>query len=254
MTTETITPATITREQAQAAFDAAKARQTAARAALNDAVAAVSNAKSSVMEADAGVLLARATLARLGGPIQAASTTERGNGQAQVQEAVLAILKAADSNGLTTDEIYNRLQAAGLEMAGANPAKNLSAYIARWSKVPGSGFVSAGRGRWTAEGAAPAAAAPEVPAFLAAQADVNAVAGVAEVPAFLADVAGVTEAPVEAQGSLTSLPEDFPGRAALADAGYTTIESVTGKTKDQLRRIKGIGANTAAEILTALEA
>lgn len=48
-----------------------------------------------------------------------------------------------------------------------------------------------------------------------------------------------------------SLPEDFPGRVALHDAGHRTVESVAGV--DELTAIDGIGEKTADDIVRALE-
>lgn len=49
----------------------------------------------------------------------------------------------------------------------------------------------------------------------------------------------------------TPLPENFPGREALVDAGLLTLESVAGKTKEELMSISGIGDATARRILDA---
>ena len=50
----------------------------------------------------------------------------------------------------------------------------------------------------------------------------------------------------------TPLPEDFPGRAALQAAGYTTLEALRGLTQEELAAIKGIGPKLAQRILAAL--
>lgn len=49
----------------------------------------------------------------------------------------------------------------------------------------------------------------------------------------------------------TPLPEDFPGRDALAEAGIITLEEVP-TDGDALVAIKGIGQVTAGQILGAL--
>lgn len=49
----------------------------------------------------------------------------------------------------------------------------------------------------------------------------------------------------------TPLPADFPGREALAEAGMLTVESITGKTSEELQSIRGIGLTTARKILDA---
>lgn len=48
------------------------------------------------------------------------------------------------------------------------------------------------------------------------------------------------------------LPDTFPGKQALAEAGITTYEQV--RALDDLTKIAGIGAATAAKIEEALEA
>lgn len=49
----------------------------------------------------------------------------------------------------------------------------------------------------------------------------------------------------------TPLPEDFPGRAALAAAGIDSLEAVPGDG-DELVAIAGIGKVTAGQILARL--
>ena len=48
---------------------------------------------------------------------------------------------------------------------------------------------------------------------------------------------------------LTPLPEEFPGRAALLEAGIDALEDVPRKGK-QLTAVSGIGTVTANQILT----
>lgn len=55
------------------------------------------------------------------------------------------------------------------------------------------------------------------------------------------------------QPPVTVLPDDFPGRAPLLDAGLATVEAVRERaTGDGLESIKGIGPATADEINAAL--
>lgn len=257
----------ITREQAQANLDAAIQGQTTARAALAAAVAAVNNAKADVMDSDAKVLLAKSALQRLGGPIQDGTNKGATTGQSDLCAAVTMVLRAS-ATPLTVDQIIAQLQAGGVQLSGNKPRENLTAYISRWSKVPGASIVSKGRGLWAAAGA------PEVPAFLATPPEgqvPNAAVtaepvkgdGDVDVPPFLApptviekvyplmDTEPEQDSDDEADG--TPLPDGFPGRQALADAGFSTYESIADKTHDQLRRIKGIGAETARLIRASLD-
>lgn len=48
------------------------------------------------------------------------------------------------------------------------------------------------------------------------------------------------------------LPDDFPARDILVDAGHTTIKAVP-RSADDLMAIPGIGKGRAAQILKALE-
>jgi len=57
-------------------------------------------------------------------------------------------------------------------------------------------------------------------------------------------LSGNRQAPAE-------LPEDFPGRASLDDAGHTTIASVNGLSEEELTAIPGIGPATAKKIVEA---
>ena len=50
----------------------------------------------------------------------------------------------------------------------------------------------------------------------------------------------------------TPLPENFPGRALLLGAGYTTLEAVREATDEALLGVKGIGPKLLAEIRDAL--
>lgn len=61
----------------------------------------------------------------------------------------------------------------------------------------------------------------------------------AALPAFLAPPTG------------TPLPSDFPGRDALVKADFSTVESLAGKTYEQLQEIAGIGPALARKILDA---
>lgn len=47
------------------------------------------------------------------------------------------------------------------------------------------------------------------------------------------------------------LPDDFPGHAALSEAGYTTASEVNGLSEEELTAIPGIGKATAQRIIEA---
>lgn len=263
-----------TREGAQKALDLALATQKAAQAALNAAkesqraaTVAVNAAKNEMMAADGVVLLAKAELARLGGPLTTGKAPS-GKSQSDVQRAAKKVLTAA-GKPLTVDDIYKGVQAEGVEMAGANPRDNLAAYLARWSKVDGSGFENKGRGLWGITGTTAPAEVPtflqpaETPAPVVAneKVDVAVDGSLTEVPAFLTPPeAPVTEVivepeqvPVDEEATPEqALPDGFPGLVALNEAGFTTLESLSGKTFDQIRRIRGVGAETARQIIAAL--
>ena len=64
------------------------------------------------------------------------------------------------------------------------------------------------------------------------------------VPSFLAPIEEV----------ISDLPDNFPGRDALIDAGFLTWASLVDLTDDQLQDIKGVGAVTSKRILDALGA
>lgn len=231
-----------------------------AKKILDQAKPTITVAKAQLQKADADVTLAKAVLVALAP--EKVAPAGKGADQGKVQAAVRAILLAAAPNGLTLDEIFSKLQAEGVEMGGANPRANLGAYIARWSKVDGSGIKGLGRGSYGFDG--PATETPAaVPSFLAPVADVSTdvvpevpvTPPAADVPAFLSPAEVVPESVdiLATEGANDDvLPEGFPGRAALIEAGYDTIGSLTEKTHDQLRRIKGVGAETARNILAAL--
>lgn len=220
-----------------------------AKRVLDASKPALTILKAQLQKADADVAIARAELAKLA---PEAVSNGKGPSQSDLCAAVVRVLGSA-SAPLTNEAIFSALQADGVEMTGDKARSNLNAYIARWAKVPGADIVSAGRGLWTTK-----QSAATVPAFLAPAGEVHVSGPVdassvpvavevskAEVPAFLA--------PAE-EAAATVLPEGFPGRDALAEAGFTTYESLAEKTHDQLRRIKGVGAQTARDILAALEA
>lgn len=64
-------------------------------------------------------------------------------------------------------------------------------------------------------------------------------------------LAGAWQAKQEAQPG-TPLTDDFPGRVALAAAGYTTTEDLTGASIDELLR-GGVSLSDAAAAIAALE-
>ena len=47
----------------------------------------------------------------------------------------------------------------------------------------------------------------------------------------------------------TVLPDDFPGKPYLVEAGHKTVEAVNALDRDGLIAVKGIGEKTADEIL-----
>jgi len=51
--------------------------------------------------------------------------------------------------------------------------------------------------------------------------------------------------------SSEELPEDFPGRAALADVGHKTKADIAGLSEEELTAIPGIGPATAKKIVEA---
>jgi hypothetical protein len=61
-----------------------------------------------------------------------------------------------------------------------------------------------------------------------------------------------TGAPTGGGATVTTLPEDFPGRDLLVAAGYGTVEAVAASTDDELVALKGIGKGTVAKIREAL--
>lgn len=223
-----------------------KAKFEEAKKVLDASKPALQILKAQLQKADADVTIARAELAKLA---PEAVASGKGASQSDLCAAVVRVL-AASPSPLTNEALFARLQAEGVEMAGDKARQNLTAYIARWAKVPGADIVSAGRGLWTVK-----SNQPPVPAFLAPAEEPK-----PEVPAFLAPgpaaEPAVTEEPadeVEGPEGYSMLPEGFPGRDALTEAGYVSRESLEGKTHDQIRRIKGVGAQTARDILAALE-
>jgi hypothetical protein len=57
-----------------------------------------------------------------------------------------------------------------------------------------------------------------------------------------------------ARGVSDDLPEEFPGRAALAESGINTYGEVSSFNEEDLTALKGIGAATAAKIVEAVKA
>lgn len=143
-----------------------------AKKALDAAKPALSIAKAQLTKAQADVTIARTNLAKL-----APVATKSGAEHSKVRQVVTAMLEASPG-GLTADEIYARLVADGIQMAGEKPRENLNAYLSRWD-----GIKNAGRGVWSI--ARGADAVDEVPAFLA-PAEEPTEEPTEEVPAFLA--------------------------------------------------------------------
>lgn len=50
----------------------------------------------------------------------------------------------------------------------------------------------------------------------------------------------------------TPLPDDFPARALLVEAGYTTLERVREATDEELLAIRGVGRRLLERIRDAL--
>jgi hypothetical protein len=196
-------------------------------------------------------MLARAALQRLGGPLKPEPAGGAKTGQYDLCAAVTKVLQA-NPTPMTVDQIIAAVQADGVVLNGTKPRENLTAYIARWSKVPNATIVNRGRGLWgTIDNP------PQMPSFLqpaeVTDEKVQVPEAPVEVPAFLAPTEPVQDSD-DADESPVMLPEGFPGRQALTEAGYLAYDDIRGKSHDQLRRIKGVGAETARQILAALEA
>lgn len=58
--------------------------------------------------------------------------------------------------------------------------------------------------------------------------------------------------PEPAEPSATPLPDDFPRRDKLLEAGYTTVEQVAELSDDDLMAVDGIGKASLAEIRARL--
>lgn len=237
--------ATMTPEQAKAAYEAAKQVEANAKQAYDSIKAsqeptvkayeaakqtydnlkpAMQLAKAQVQKAAADVTITFSIWKALA-PKEAAEVVKKGPGNGALLASVVAVL-TGKPDGLTNDEIFTGLQAAGVAMAGENPRDNLNAYLSRWGAVKAGGLVSAGTGKWKLESA------------------------VAAPPAFLNSAPSATEPDEDFPG----LGEDFPGYEPLKAAGITTKDALVGKTKDELTAIAGIGAKTADKILEALAA
>lgn len=70
------------------------------------------------------------------------------------------------------------------------------------------------------------------------------------VPEEADELAGLTDKPGNPAG--TPLPDSFPGRRYLLEAGLSTYEALAGLTQDDLVALKGIGEATAEAILLNL--
>lgn len=60
-----------------------------------------------------------------------------------------------------------------------------------------------------------------------------------------------TSKPAATQTVDSDLPQDFPGRSLLIEAGHTTAAAVAELDKDALVAINGIGPATADQIIAA---
>lgn len=154
----------LTRDDAQTALNIALEAKQGAQTALNNFITEkrevekdIANAKAILMERDAQVLLARAALARFG-PLPR-TTSGASSNHNEVREAVLKMLGEAGSEGMATDDIFNRLQDNGVSMGGEKPRQNLNAYLSRWASA--GVLVKAARGKYAAPGAT------ALPSFLA---------------------------------------------------------------------------------------
>ena len=64
---------------------------------------------------------------------------------------------------------------------------------------------------------------------------------------------GAKSAPKSSKTAEGDLAEDFPGRAALTEAGVTTRAAAAKLSREELVALKGIGEKTADEILAELK-
>lgn len=213
------------------AFEAAKKVYDGFKPSLNVA-------KAQVQAANAQVTITRATLVALD-PKAIPSTSGKGTGNKELLGHVVSLL-TGKPDGLENGAIFDGLLAAGVALAGEKARENLNSYLSRWGAVEAGGVVSAGTGKWKLKVAGESAPPAGLPA-----------AAPAGLPAGLP----VTEAPAGLPAGLptsTPLGEDFPGFIPLGEAGITTREQLAGKSEDDLKAIKGIGAGTATKILAAL--
>ncbi len=132
---------------------------------------------------------------------------------ADILPRVLAVLQGA-GHEMTVDEIHAAI--------GATTSRdNLAAYLARWNKA-GAVLKAEKVNRLDPAKFYAPVAAPAVPS-----------------------VFGGVAAPA-------GFPEDFPGREALVEAGYTSPADLAGKTNEELLAIPGVGKATAGKILAAV--
>lgn len=198
---------------------------------------ALNLAKAQVQKASAETTIAFAQYKAVA-PKEANAAVTKGVGNAALLEAVTGILKVAPG-GMTNGDIFDALQAAGVEMAGEKARANLNSYLSRWGAIGSNGIHQVEKGKW---GIGPAPAAPVTPPPFLGNGDVPP----PPPPSFIVGVDPGVETP---------LTEDFPGYAPLTEAGFTTREQLADKTTvEALQEIPGIGAKTAQKILEALAA
>lgn len=210
----------------------------AAKKAFDGLKPSLTVAKAQVQGSEAAVTLTRAALVALD-PKAVPSSPSKGTGNKELLGHVVSLL-TGKPDGLENGAIFDGLLAAGVALAGEKARENLNSYLSRWGAVEAGGIVSAGTGKWKLKVAGESAPPAGLPA-----------AAPAGLPAGLP----VTEAPAGLPAGLptsTPLGEDFPGFIPLGEAGITTREQLAGKSEDDLKAIKGIGAGTATKILAAL--
>lgn len=231
----------------KAAYDAAQAAQAAAKKVLEDlkgssktVVKAFEQAKAAYDGLKPSLALAKAKVDRAVADEKIAHaeykavapkevSTNKGPSNKELLVAVQGIL-SGKAEGLTNQDIWDALTT---KPEGATARDNFNSYLSRWGSA--GSLVNLGVGKW----------GYNVP--------------VSAPPSFLAPTGGTEQPQGEAPPSFltpatTALTEDFPGYIPLTEAGFTTKESLAGKSVEALQQIKGIGAATAKKIAEALEA
>lgn len=205
-----------------------------AKKAYDGLTPALNLAKAQVQKADAEVTITKAAYGALA-PKEVAAEKKEGASNKALLEAVKAVLNGK-AEGMTNGDIYDAVTASGVTLAGEKARENFSSYLHRWGSA--GALVDMGKGKWGYN--VPVPSTTEVPSFLGGT------------PVEPSD----TPVPSFLGGTPASKPltEDFPGYEPLAVAGFSTFESLAGKTAEDLQQIPGIGAKTATKILEALAA